>query len=49
MRVGIFTGFKTLNKTFKTLTSKFNVVVFRNIDGKTYTVEDVVKVKMWTK
>lgn len=47
-RVGILSGLKELNKSFKGLHKQFDKVVFKNSLGKSYTLEDVIKVMLWT-
>lgn len=49
MRVGILTGYKALNRSFKSVVKRFDKVIFTNAEGKSYTIEDVVKVKMWAR
>jgi len=47
-RVGIMTGFKALNRSYKSLVNLFDEVVLTNTEGMTYTLEDVIKVKLWS-
>lgn len=47
-KVNILNGFRVLNKSFKGLKKTFGNVVFTNSHGRSFTVEDAIKVKLWT-
>lgn len=47
-KVNILNGFRVLNKSFSGLKKTFGNVVFTNSLGRSFSVEDAIKVKLWT-
>ena len=46
-RVQILSGLKELNKAFKPLYKQFDKVIYTNKQGKTYTLEDAIKLRLF--